>query len=433
MSVTAVLRPKQGAAGTVVAKSYLSLARVLAKSFHRYHPDVPFFVVLADEVDGYFAPEAEPFRLVGLAELQIPNLCELRFRYSQQELTYATAPYLLGYLLERGFANACFFKQESLVVGDLGPILALLDRCSILLTPHLLRPLGGSGGIERELNILQSGVYNVGFLGVSGTPATRAFLAWWQDRVQTHCRHAVGEGMHYEQRWLDLVPGFFEDVHTVRDPGFNVGHWNLPEREVQIEGGKVLVDGGPGRYFRFSGFEPDRPMAVTKYSPRLTLRNVGPAAELFRCYLALLEVEGFHESRAWPYAYGRFDNGTPIPGLAREMYAELGEAARGFGDPFETAPVSSYFNWLNSPVEGDSVLPSISRLWRKVYERRRDVQLAFPDPAGADREKFLAWAANSGAREHSISEGLVPDLTQWRKSEKLRAGPETDPTVAEID
>lgn len=52
-----------------------------------------------------------------LGDLAIPNLPRLCFQYRQQELTYAATPYLLAHLLERGFAGACFFKQESLVLN----------------------------------------------------------------------------------------------------------------------------------------------------------------------------------------------------------------------------------------------------------------------------------------------------------------------------
>jgi hypothetical protein len=33
-----------------------------------------------------------------------------------------------------------------------------------------------------------------------------------------------------------------------------------------------------------------------------------------------------------------------------------------------------------------------------------DVQRAFPDVLGADRDAFLEWAGGSGAREHGIPE-----------------------------
>ncbi|HEX9941024.1 MAG TPA: hypothetical protein VGG03_03330 [Thermoanaerobaculia bacterium] len=393
------------AAGTIAAKSYLSLARVLADSFLERHPNVPFFVLLADEVDGCFEPAAERFRLLRLTDLGVPRLERFRFQHPQQPLSYAATPYLLSHLLDRGFTRAVFFKQESLVLGDQAPVFALLDRYSIVLTPHLLAPLAGGERVTRELNILQSGVFNVGFLGVSNTATARRFLAWWQDRVYGHCRHAVAEGLHYEQRWIDLVPAFFEDVHVLRDPGFNVGHWNLPERHVEIRDGAVLVDGQPCRLFRFSGFDPEEPQAATKHSRRLTMANLGPAAAVFARYLSLLAAAGYHETRSWPYAYGCFDNGVAVPDVARQIYRELGEAVEAFGDPFRAAGSHSYFHWLNQPVD-DPPDPSrtVSRLWQAVYRQRPDVERAFPDLLGADRDGFLAWTASSGAREHGIPE-----------------------------
>ena len=398
------------AAATIAAKRHLSLARVLARSFREHHPDIPFFVLLADEIDGYFDPSVEPFQLLHLRDLAIPNLSRFRFHYRQQELTYAATPYLLAHLLERGFDSACFFKQESLVLNDLGPVLEHLSSHSISLTPHLLKPLIGDDRHERELTILQSGVYNVGFLGVTKTETTWKFLHWWQDRLYQYCRHDIARGMHYEQRWLDLVPGFFEDVHIVRDPGFNIGHWNLLERNIRWSENHLTADGETCRFFRFSGFDPEKPSAVTRYSSRLQMANVGAAAPIFARYLELLEAAGYHETKTWPYAYDYFDNAVPIPEIARELYRSLEDDIVRFGDPFRTAGATSYFNWLKQPAEITSgPSPSLRPLWQAIYERRPDVRAAYPDPHGVDREGFRRWIQNSGAAEHGIPKDFVTD------------------------
>jgi hypothetical protein len=393
---------------TIAAKNYLSLARVLANSFSQHHPDIPFFVLLADEPDGYFQPKHEPFQVLRVADLNIHKVDHLRFRYTRQEFSYALTPYLIGHLLDQGFSAAIFLKQESLVLGDLQPEFSRLDRRSILLTPHLLAPLTGPEGVRRELDVLLSGTYNGGFLGVSGAPAARRFLAWWQDRLFDHCRHAVVDGMHFEQRWLDLAPVFFEGVEVLRDPGVNVGHWNLPERKIEVHGDQVTADDVPCRLFRFSGFDPDCPEAVTRYFSRLTLANVGPAAEVFRRYLSLLENAGYHRSKSWPYSYDHFDNHVPIPDIARLIYRGMGDSADRFGDPIKSQPPESYFRWLNtawdSPADSST---TVTRLWREVYARRPDVQRAFPDIGGRDRESFLQWTAVHGAKEHHISEGFL--------------------------
>jgi hypothetical protein len=220
------------AAGTVVAKSYLSFARVLARSFRKHHPDVPFFVLLADEVDGYFDPSLEPFELLTLANLDLPHPERFRFQYAQQPLSYAATPFLLAALIGRGFSDVVFVKQESLVLGAFTSLFELLERAAIVVTPHLTAPLSGPDATARHLNILLSGTFNVGLLGVAAGDEANRFLRWWQDRVYAHCRYAVPDGMHYEQRWVDLVPALFDDVHVLRDTAYNVGHWNLPERAV---------------------------------------------------------------------------------------------------------------------------------------------------------------------------------------------------------
>ena len=74
------------------------------------------------------------------------------------------------------------------------------------------------GPSRRELNILQSGVFNAGVIGVRRGETADRFLGWWQGQVYSDCRHSLDEGVHYDQRWLDLVPAFFEDVGVVRDP-----------------------------------------------------------------------------------------------------------------------------------------------------------------------------------------------------------------------
>jgi len=365
------------AVATVAGKSSLSLVRVLADSFRRYHPELPFFVLLADEVDGYFDPGKEPFRLVTLPDLDIPNLPRFRFRYSQQELTYAVTPFLLEHLLDRGFGAAAFLKQESLVVGALDPELKLLRERSIVLTPHLLEPLPGEAGIGRELVILQSGVYNVGFLGLSETPTARAFLAWWKARLSEHCHRDVAQGLHFEQRWLDLVPAFFDDVALVRDPGFNVAHWNMPERHVAVQGEGITVDGRPGRFFRFSGFDPERPDAVTRYSPRLNTSNIGEAAEVFHRYASLLKTAGYDETKSWPYAYGRFTNGQPISNRARELYRRLGDEAEKFGDPHDTTRPDNFFAWSRSQL---GAVATLKRVWWAALRVGREVRRALASP-----------------------------------------------------
>ena len=84
------------------------------------------------------------------------------------------------------------------------------------------------------------------------------------------------------------------------------------------------------------------------------MEDIGPAAALYARYVELLRADGYFESREWPYSFGAFDNGVPIPDFARRLYQELGEDVDRFGDPFQASGPGSYFRWLNEPAEGPS-------------------------------------------------------------------------------
>ena len=399
------------AVATIVAKNFLPFARVLARSISAHHPTVPFFAVLADRVDSRFVAADEPFETVLLDDLGIPALQRLCFGYSRQQLTIAVKPYLLKHLLGRGFTTAIFLDADILVLNSLQPLFDETSAHAIALTPHLLEPPATGDRYARELNILQSGVYNGGFVGVSQHESAHRFLDWWADRLETHCLHDVPRGMHYDQRWLDLVPSLFDDVHIVRDPRCNVAYWNLLERRFTL-----LPHGGPDddrrcRFFHFSGFEPDHPQNVTRYARHLTVASIGPAESLFARYADLLLAEGFFACRMWPYGYAAFDNGVSIPEAARQLYRELDAAVDQFGDPFQASGSHSYFGWLNGPAEAPpGSTGSMTRLWHAIY--RRTTRFAAGVPRGLRRrQRILSRMGRSQRPQGAWHLGRVPALT----------------------
>jgi hypothetical protein len=390
--------------GTIVAKNYLPFARVLARSLRRYHPNARLVVALADELDESFEPEVEPFSILTPAELGIPNLGDLAFRAMRLEFAVALKPYLLAKLLESA-DSAVFLDPDMLVLGRLDSLFDRVRRHAVTLVPHFLEPPRTPHRVERELVIHRCGAFNAGVLGVAAGGPARAFLSWWQDRVHSLCVLDVERGLHYDQRWLDLVPGFVEDLHLCRDTGINVAHWNLPERPIHVENGTVTAGGVPCKLFHFSGFDPDDPEKATRYRPELRVDELGQAERLFRDYAKELDAAGWEEARLLRYAYERFNNGVRIPEIARRLYADHPETC-GFGNPFDATGRRSYFHWLkHSPVRLHG-LRSPNRLWLYVHRQRPDLQGAFPHPEGADRRGFLAWIRTHGMREH----GVPPEL-----------------------
>ena len=385
------------AACTIVAKPLLAHARVIAASFARRHPEIAFYVGLADRVDGCFDPAAEPFAVADADALGLD--AAMRFRYEQQELSYAATPSLLRHVLDRGHDRVLFFKQESLVTGGFEPVLERLDRAAIVLAPHLLEPVEDSA---RELAVVLAGTYNLGFLGVADRPPARAFLDWWGERLETLCHHDVAHGFHFEQRWIDFVPGLFDGVEVIREPGAVIGHWSLPERRVAVDWPHVTVDGGPCRLVRFSGHDLDEPAWATRYDRRLRVAELGDAALLFERFRTAVLAAGHEEARRWPYAFAAFDDDTPVPRAARELHAALGDRAAAFGDPFAAA--GPFRRHLDEP---DDELPQLTRLWAHVVRSRPDVRDAYSFPDGRlDLDGLEGWTRMTGRTEHALPEAF---------------------------
>jgi hypothetical protein len=269
-----------------------------------------------------------------------------RFQYSQQEFTYAVTPHVLDYLLQQGYQGVLFLKQESLVLESLALLFEELKQSCLMLTPHLLGPPKHSDAVRRELDVLRAGVYNGGVILVANCPAARQFLKWWQGHTFTDCRCRVEEGFHFEQRWLDFAPALLPGTKIIRDPGVNVGHWNLAERDIQITAGRVTANGEPCRIFRFSGYDPLQPERITRYYPERRTSESPGSSEIFSRYHHRLIEEGYMTTSGWPYAYGHYDNGVEVSAAHRDRYRQLGEQVMKFGDPLLTAGAGSFWKWL---------------------------------------------------------------------------------------
>jgi glycosyltransferase involved in cell wall biosynthesis len=408
------------AACAITSKNYLPVTRVLVDSFHRYHPETPFFLLLVDEVEGYFKPEEEEFELVELEQLNISNFTQFIFKYNILELNTAVKPYFLEYLFDTyKLKKLCYFDTDILILQPVTPLFDLLEKYSIVLTPHIISPIEEDGLKPSELTIIQAGIYNLGFIALSNTPITKQFLKWWQARLYNKCVMSLEQGIHVDQKWVDFAPAFCEGVYILKEPGYNVAYWNLNSRKVEIKGQEVFVNGKPGYFFHFSGFNPKDIKPVSKHQDRFDINKIGQAKILFEQYRELVLARGYERCLAWPYAFGKFDNGVNIADIVRKLYLNMGEKVDRFGNPFVTSGQNSYFSYLNQIIDKSS----ISRLWYEIYKSKPNLQQAYPDVFGKDRNGFIEWILVSGRYEHNIDDRLIPSRQSVSKNR-----PVNDPT-----
>ncbi len=373
---------------TIVSRNFLSYARVLAQSFRAHHPDASFFVLLVDPLDSDLDTKSEPFTIVPIADLDIPNKEQMCFRYGIRELHTAVKPFFLSWIFETKKPDTLlYFDPDILVCSKLSSVQAALSHHSILLTPHLLQPIG-DGLHPSEKDILRAGAYNLGFIGLSQSDTTKSFLGWWKDRCMEDCTEQPDKGVFFDQRWIDLVPGLFSGVCVLRDASCNVAYWNLHERSIAFEKGQYIVNGNPLGFYHFSGYEPEHPERMCKYSfnersfsGRKALRT------LFDQYRGLLLAERYMQEKKKPYGFRCFQNGVAIPLFVRRHFHELSPSDRfRFGDPFLVGS-GSYWQWLQEPFHRTESGLWMTNAHELLRRSTREILQAFPELDS----RFASW------------------------------------------
>jgi hypothetical protein len=343
---------------TSVTRQYAAKARVLGDTLRRHQPDAFRVLVCVGDIP-VASGDPLPFdAILTLADLALPNLQQLCFKYNVTELCTAVKPAAALHIMEAFTADRVLYLDPDIAVFDtLAPLTSALDQTSILLTPHMLEPeLDRRFIVGGEVLFLKRGVFNLGFFGVRNDHTGRQFLSWWHDRLMDYCLddaeelHAVQAqyellGLFTDQKWVDLVPSLFERYMVVRDPGCNVATWNLARRTVSRDAqGRWLVSGAPLRFFHFSGVDSGAHREVLDL-----VVHVNPEArrayEISDWYLKAIREAGDEACGMLPYTYRTYHDGTDIPAAHRRLYAVDQSARDRFPDPFRTDSAPCFRDW----------------------------------------------------------------------------------------
>jgi glycosyltransferase involved in cell wall biosynthesis len=375
---------------TIVSNNYLAYARVFTRSFLEQHPDGRVYVLFVDRPDPAIRYAEEPFTAVFVESLGIPDFPHYSFRYSILELNTAVKPWFLLHLHRTyGYDRICYFDPDIQVTGDLSEIYERLGVADAVLTPHITAPIEDAY-VPSERDFLLSGIYNLGFLGIAFNQRTLPFLDWWHRRLYKECLHQVERGLFVDQRWMDFALSFLPGAVIHRDPGCNVAYWNLMHRFLNRRDGAWWVDGAPLRFFHFSGYMIDRQELISRYQNRFSLTRRPDVQPLFREYGERLLAEGHRELARLSYGFGCFDDGTPVPGLARRTLQIVDPEGRRWRNPFATSGPDSFLGWLRQPDDPRAPI-YLPRIALTLWQQRPDLQQVFPSPDRKDRHSFAEW------------------------------------------
>lgn len=332
---------------TSCALNYTPKSRALLESLRAYAPDIKVCLALGDDLRGFGPELADHFDLVfPLSEIEELNTPSWIFKHNIVELCTAIKPFVLRQILDLPDCEGVFYFDPDMVLfDDLKEMIDDLRANNIILTPHLTDPERTLRGIEdNELSALKHGSYNLGYLGVRNTDEGKRMADWWSKRLKYYCREDIPAGIFTDQKWIDLVPSFFEEVHVMRHPGYNVASWNMTNRKIEKVGDmKYTVNGRPLVFYHFTGFDSGNHAVMSE----LYSQGNEDVAELVQWYKDRTGELAKEDMAKVPWAFLNFEDGTKIPYPARELYRSRKDLQAKFPNPFKTdlGGEQSYKDW----------------------------------------------------------------------------------------
>ena len=233
---------------TYFDRHYLPRALALYDSLTARCPDFHLWALCFDD-ESHRALAGRPnVTPISLTEFEDAELLQAKATRTLQEYYFTCTPSLPLYLFRTSpeidrityiDSDLFFFDDPQLVFDEIGD-------SSIAIIPHRFA--------RQVRDKERSGKYNVGWLTFRRDENAMSCLSWWRERCLEWCYARHEDGKYADQKYLDDWPQRFDGVLEIKNPGANLGPWNLANYRVEYHDGHVSVDGRPLVFYHFSSF-----------------------------------------------------------------------------------------------------------------------------------------------------------------------------------
>ncbi len=408
---------------TICAKNYLPIARTCLLSSQRHHPDTEHYLVLCDEVDQGYDPSQEPFTVIKVRDLPLPNFDDMALRYDVMEFNTAIKPFCFTHFFAQGAEEVVYLDPDLYFLARLDAVReALWAGQDAVLTPHINSPIEDDKS-PNDIDMLRSGSYNLGFLALRRSPDAERFAAWWGERLRTGAVSDIQRGLFTDQKWCDLLPSFVERTTVLHRPGYNLAYWNLMHRPVSKRGAVWTAANEPIVFAHFSGASFTDANVFSKHQNRYDANGIGELRALYDIYRDEVRANGMGVGPSYRYSFDYDSAGWRIAPVLRQLYrSEIAE------NPQPAPSLERIAAYANEPAADVKVFAGarVTRLMHRIWKARPDLQAAFDINTEHGQLALTDWCRAAMPREYFI-EGAVYPLSADAEGATPEAAPPAAP------
>jgi len=257
---------------TVVTADFVYWASVMFAHAHRVHPELRLTLLVADvsrsalqQVHDAIGFDVD---LLCCEDLGFDFLSDMRTYYGPLEFCSALKVLGSAYILRN--EDACLFLDPDTMILESLSESVLECPGDIVISAHTFAPFPDDGAAPDDLELCQVGHINGGVFLSRRSASKNLPLDWLVERTRYQWFVAPEFGMYADQQWFSALLFFFKNqTWLIEDRSINVAYWNLHERQLQEDGGRIiLATGEPLRLMHFSGFSIPSNGFLTRHSRR---------------------------------------------------------------------------------------------------------------------------------------------------------------------
>jgi hypothetical protein len=235
---------------TICSNNYLSQALSLRASLVEHYPDSELTIVLADKKTQAVS------NCIPIEDIIDSNLLgQLVDEYNIIEFNTAIKPYAFRYFFQQGIDKVFYVDPDILFFDRIDDIILSLDTYTFALTPHITRLISDKSIYHLLLGTINTGSFNLGFLGLKMNEESTIFVDWWCNHMAKYGHNNILNGQFYDQKLFNLIPTISSNYIVIDDLGCNVAEWNLHERQLTICDNIYKINKKNLRFFHFSNIK----------------------------------------------------------------------------------------------------------------------------------------------------------------------------------
>lgn len=244
---------------TISTRSHLFKSKALVESLKVFG-----FSTFVLTIDALFPGDIEMFKsdeLLQFGDLKddLASRAFTKYKNHPDKLRWTLKSIFTKHLLENGYDEVIYVDNDIFFYSSPDFLFEKLKTSSFLLTPHFYNsnPNNNQNWLEANYRV---GLYNAGFFGVNRNAIP--ILDWWVECCLYNVKISYWRGLYLDQKYLDLVPVFFDDVEIVKHRGCNFAGWNCDEVMITEKEDQLYINNDELVFIHFS------PLSVERFSDK---------------------------------------------------------------------------------------------------------------------------------------------------------------------